>query len=100
MSGERIVLVRQPTVVAVTAPGPQGPQGAQGPAGAPGGSAYVHTQAAPSASWVIDHNLGRKVHVSVVTDLGRLVFADVEHGSLNQTTVTFPGPVTGAAILS
>lgn len=83
--------------------GPPGPPGPPGLPGGAGGGYYVHVQTAPSASWVIDHNLGQRVHVSVfdtITAPFRLVYADVEHGSLNQATVTFPYPVVGTAVLS
>jgi len=72
--------------------------GIQGPPGVAGG--FEYTQAAPSSTWIIDHNLGRKVHVSIFSDLAELVFADVMHGSINQTTITFPLPITGSAVIS
>lgn len=77
-----------------------GPTGPQGDPGTPGGSYFVHTQSSPSATWIIDHNLAKKVHVSVFDDLNREIFADVEHGTTNQTTITFPGPVTGSVVIS
>lgn len=95
-----VTTVRDNTIVTVTAPGPQGPPG---PAGPPGGGYYVHTQTAPSASWIIDHNLGRRVHVALSDATAapfRNVYADVVHGTLNQTSITFPTPVTGSAVIS
>lgn len=95
-----VTTVRDSTIVTVAAPGPQG---VPGPAGPPGGGFYVHTQTAPSASWVIDHNLGRRVHVSLSDATAvpfREVYADVVHGSLNQTSVIFASPVAGSAVLS
>lgn len=74
--------------------------GPTGPQGTPGGSYFVHTQSTPAATWVIDHNLAKKVHVSVFDDLNREIFADVEHGSINQTSITFPSPVTGSVVIS
>ena len=110
MSGNNVVVVTRVvnslTVapiaprVGVASPGPQGVPGATGPAGAPGGSFFEHVQSVASASWVINHNQGRKVHVSVFDDTGHLIGADVEHGSLNQTTVTWAQPVTGSAVIS
>lgn len=95
------------TVQLVTGPagaeGPEGPAGPDGPPGAdgaPGGSAFVFTQASPSASWVIDHNQGRKLHVTIFDTGERVVYADVEHGSTDQATITFAVPVSGSAVLS
>lgn len=95
-----VVVTRVVQDVVVSAPGPQGPVGPAGPAGAPGGSAFEYTASTPSISWVLNHNLGRKVHVSIFGDAGDLVFADVEHGSTNQTTITFSVPTTGSAVIS
>jgi hypothetical protein len=88
---------------AVGPEGPQGETGDTGPVGPPGGTAYVHTQTVPASTWIIDHNLGRRVHVSLSDAVAapfRLVYSDVDHGSLNQTTVTFPTPTAGSAVLS
>ena len=92
-----------PSIVAIPAPGPQGPAGPtgpQGPTGPPGGTGFEYTQGSPSASWIINHNLNRKVHVSVFNSSAEEIFADVVHGTTNQTTVTFPSPVTGSAVIS
>lgn len=74
--------------------------GPTGPQGAPGGSYFVHTQSSPSATWIIDHNLGRKVHVTLFDPLSTVIHADIDHGTPNQTTITFPSPVTGSAVIS
>ncbi len=92
-----VTVVRDNTIVAVTAPGPQGPSGPQGP---PGGSAYVHTQTSPAATWIINHNLGRKVHVTLFDPAETVVHADIDHGTINQTTITWASPATGSAVLS
>lgn len=103
-----VTVVRENRIVQVAAPGiqgppgetgPEGPQGPQGPEG-PAGQYYVHTQASPSASWVIDHNLNKKVHVSIFNASGDLVYSDVHHGSLNQASIVFPAPFAGSAVLS
>jgi hypothetical protein len=93
-------LTKTDAALTVTAAGPQGVQGPTGPAGTPGGSAFEHLQVVASNSWVLSHNLNRKVHVSIFDALGNLVFADVEHGDLNTTTITFAAPVTGSAVIS
>lgn len=80
-------------------PGAPGEPGEQGPIGPAGGSFYVHTQTDPASVWVIDHGLGRKVHVTVFDPTDTVIYADVEHGSIDQTTVSFPSPVLGSAVL-
>lgn len=85
------------TLRVLPTPGPQGPAGAPG---TPGGVAFEYTQASPASTWIIDHNLGRKVHVSVFSDDAVVVFADVVHGSPDQTTISYPTPTTGSAVIS
>lgn len=77
-----------------------GPTGPAGPPGAPGGSAYIHNQTTPASTWVIDHDLSRKVHVTLFDVFNVVIYADIEHGTPDQTTVTFPDPMTGSAVLS
>lgn len=73
-----------------------GPQGPPGPAS---GSSYRHTQATPAGTWIIPHNLGALTGLSVYI-AGELVHADVVWSlDLNTTTVTFPTPVSGVAVL-
>ncbi len=92
-----LVVQEAANALTVAAVGPAGPPGAPGPAG---GDVFVHTQSTPAATWVIDHDRGRRVHVSLLNDSDEVVFSDIEHGSLNQTTITFPAPTTGVAIIS
>ncbi len=83
-------------------PGPQGPPGLTGPQGDPGltgGSAYSHVESAPSSDWVINHNLNRYPHVTVIVG-GEDVDAEVTYNSLNQVTVSFGSPQSGRAELS
>ncbi|PRH79393.1 hypothetical protein C6N75_09935 [Streptomyces solincola] len=80
--------------------GQQGPPGPPGVPGAPGGFVYEHTQSVAAATWVINHNIGRRVHVSVFDSSGRQVETDVEHGTTNQTSVIFATPTTGSAVIS
>lgn len=88
-------------VVPVSGPrGPAGTPGADGADGAPGGTVYIFTQSDPSASWIINHNLGRKVHTTVFDDDGQVVWPDIEHGTPNQTTITSAEPFSGSAVLS
>lgn len=85
--------------VSLNAPGPQGPRGPQGLPGAAGGSVYVHEQTEPSATWVINHNVGRKVAVVLYDEDGNVVQSDIEHGSVNQATVTWSSPIAGSALV-
>ena len=88
----------QPNVIAVPVSGPQGPQG---PTGATGPfNNFEPTQSAPASAWIIDHNLARKVHVSIFSLSSELVFADVIHGTINQTTINFSAPTSGSAVIS
>jgi hypothetical protein len=77
--------------------GGRGPRGPVGPPG-PTTDAYTHTQDTPSASWVVVHNLGRYVSVTVyVADL--IGLADVEHVDLNTLSITFPQATVGVAAI-
>ena len=73
--------------------------GPQGPTGPAGGDPYIHTQSSPSASWIIIHNLGRIAHTVVLNSSNEELLADIVHSSINQLTVTFASPQTGAAYL-
>lgn len=65
---------------------------------------YSHSQASPSATWTINHNLGCKPVIEVTVDVaggGRMkIYPNkVLHASDNQTVVTFTSPRAGAALL-
>lgn len=79
--------------------GEQGPQGIQGPIGPAGGDPFIFDQTTPVATWTIDHNYGRRVSVDLIDDTGKVVFADIEHPTLNRTVITFPSPTTGTAFI-
>jgi hypothetical protein len=101
---EVLVLTNEDTVVVtecVGAPGPQGEPGEPGPTGpAGGGYVFIHTQVAPAATWIINHNAGRPVHVTLYNSAGSIIHADVVASTINVTTVTFPYPVVGTAFIS
>jgi hypothetical protein len=87
----------------VQAPGPQGPPGPQGEpgaAGAAGGTSHHHVQAAPAATWIIEHSLSRPVHTTIISVGNEVVYADVVHGTPDQTTIAFAEPTAGTALLS
>lgn len=77
-----------------------GTQGPPGPSGGGGGSSYDYVRDTPAATWVIDHNLGHRVSVTLLDPAGVLVLAQVEQSApYNQVTVTYPAPVAGSAHL-
>jgi hypothetical protein len=67
--------------------------------GASGASSqvHVHTQSSPALTWVINHNLGFKPVISLLTVGGVEMFAEVVHTSINQVTVLFVQPTAGLA---
>lgn len=99
-------------VVVVPIAGPPGPTGAQGPGGetgpegpagpaGPGGGGYfAYIQISPAATWIINHNLGRLVHVTLLDSGNDIAYADVIQGTLNQATIVFAVPTVGSAVLS
>lgn len=81
--------------------GPQGPIGPQGPVG-PAGSdtTYVHTQTAPSDTWVIAHGLDKYPAVDVVDSGSNVVVGDIHYNNTNTLTITFVAAFSGRAFLN
>lgn len=79
--------------------GQRGPQGIQGPPG-PAAPYFQWHQATPASTWVIPHNIGHFVHVTVLTDDGEIWEPDVFEPSPTTATVTFPTPYSGYAYIS
>lgn len=77
-------------VVVITSSGPAGPPGL--------GTGYTHHQTTPSASWLVQHNLGCYPAVAVYVD-GELGLADVEFVDLNTLSIPFPQATTGIAAI-
>ena len=77
----------------VTAPAPP-------PTPGPTGSSYVHTQATPAATWVINHNLGFFPAITVEDSAGNEVEGAITYNSANQVTITFSAAFSGRALLS
>lgn len=69
----------------------------QGPPGPPGGARYMHHQATPSSTWIVNHGLGVIPVVQVLTEGGEEVEAYVLHTSPNQTIIQFAVPMKGFA---
>jgi len=62
-----------------------------------GGSSlpYEHVQPTPASTWVVNHNLGYRPVIEVLSPGGVVVGADVVHVSVNQTQINFNNPQTG-----
>ncbi|HYW49044.1 MAG TPA: hypothetical protein VE861_00485 [Gemmatimonadaceae bacterium] len=68
-------------------------------AGGGGVTPYVHVQAAPSATWIINHNRGAALSCTVFSPGGAIVDAEVVTVSINQVQVLFVAPAAGTARL-
>jgi hypothetical protein len=78
--------------------------GQQGPRGAPGEASdslalegYVHTQALASDVWTVNHNLGRKPAVTLLSTGGVEFDGQITHVSVNQLVVSLSSAVAGTA---
>lgn len=86
-------------------PGPPGPPGPAGPpappvAGATGDLYYTHTQGIASATWTINHGLGKYPSVAVVDSAGALVEGDTYYDGPNTVVVLFNAAFGGKAYLN
>lgn len=61
---------------------------------------FVHQQIAASAEWVIEHNLGKKPSVTIVSSSGEVVLGKVVYMSDNALTIYFRAPFSGEAYLN
>ena len=61
---------------------------------------YVHQQAIPSDTWIINHNLGFKPNVSIVDTVDDEVEGSIKYTNLNTITITFALSFSGKAYLS
>jgi len=103
---DRIVIARAPdrvvigptTTRVVTPPGMRVVTGGRGLPGRPGlnGEGFVHTQSSPSTEWIVNHNLGFRPGVTVLSPGGIEVDAAVAHVTTNQLRVTFTASQTGS----
>ena len=86
--------------------GPSGTSGTSSTSGTSGNSisvgAYIFTQAAPSSTWNVVHNLGTKyVNVTCVgTDDKVIIPASITFTDLNNLVITFPAAIAGYANIS
>ena len=99
--GQVVTVEATPTVhVDIATAGLQGPAGPQGPTGPAGGDVFIYDRAGvPASQWVIDHNLGRVAHVTVVLDTGEEVTTDVDQHNPNTCTIVFAQPTSGKALV-
>jgi hypothetical protein len=64
------------------------------------GETYTHTQAVPSASWTVVHNLNKNPSITIVNTSDEVVAGCAEYDSANQITLTFDAPFAGKAYLN
>lgn len=84
------IVVKEPSVKVVTL-GIQGPPGPSGPAGTDFEQAFN----SPLAQWVVNHNLGKRPLVTLLTTGGVEMGGDVIHTTINQLVVNFSSAVAG-----
>lgn len=65
-----------------------------------GQTTYTHSQASPSSTWTISHNLGRRPSVTIVDSSGNVQIGEVLYNSDNQITVNFAAAFGGYAYLN
>jgi len=93
----QVVVIPEEKIVSVSAPGPPGPPGPVGPAG---GDIFVYDRnGVPANPWIINHNLNRLVHVTVVLDNGEEIYPGVDQANLNLLIITFGIPTSGKALV-
>jgi len=61
---------------------------------------YTHSQASPSATWTVIHNLNRNVQLRCIDDDDNNIIGEPTNDSPNQITITFTTPVAGTAIIT
>ena len=61
---------------------------------------FVFTQAVPSATWTIQHNMGKLPAVSAVNNNNMIVYGNVVYVDNNNLTITFSGGFSGKAYLN
>lgn len=83
-----VSLVRQPTgTVSIT-----------GVVGGGGDANYVHLQGSPASTWEVQHNLGKRPSVTVVSSTDAVVYGIVEYVDNNNVRLIFEsGAFSGKA---
>lgn len=63
--------------------------------GGSGDKNYTHNQAALSASWAVNHSLGKFPAISVVDTGGNVIDPDILYVDVNNVTVSFAAATSG-----
>lgn len=61
---------------------------------------YIHTQNIASATWTINHNLGKFGSATVVLSTGQKGYGDITYIDANNLTISFTGAETGKAYIN
>lgn len=61
---------------------------------------YAHTQSVASATWSVNHNLGKYPSVTVVLSTGQKGYGDVTYVDENNLTISFKGAESGKAYMN
>lgn len=61
---------------------------------------HTHDQNSASATWNIEHNLGKKPSVVIVDSADTVLYGAVEYVDLNNLTITLSAPTSGKAYLN
>lgn len=64
------------------------------------GATFTYEQVSASATWVIQHFLGKYPAVAVVDTANTEVIGDITYDSPQQLTVRFSAPFSGSAFLN
>ena len=94
-SVQSLTITNQQPNVTIAAVGPQGPQG-------PSGSSavfYVHTQATPSATWTINHNLQGNPTAVVMDSAGTMCEGSFSYPTSNQMLINFSSAFSGTSYI-
>ncbi|QDP52689.1 MAG: hypothetical protein GOVbin3171_50 [Prokaryotic dsDNA virus sp.] len=61
---------------------------------------FIFTQATPSNTWNVNHNLNKFPSATIVDTAGTQVVGKVEHSDLNNLTISFAGSFAGKAFIN
>jgi len=88
---QNVTVTNQQPNITVSAVGPQGP------AGTAANIFYTHTQATPSATWTINHNLNGNPTAVVFDSANTQCEGTFSYPTLNQMVITFTAAFSGVA---
>lgn len=61
---------------------------------------FVHNQTLASATWIVDHNLGKLPSVTIIDSANDEVFGEVKHDTINKATISFSAAFSGKAFFN